>query len=274
MRTAEYNQMENDLSRMKEEILIRVAHEFRTPLTVIDSSIKIIEALCSNEISERMQNYLSRIKHNSLRLSRLVNNLVDAGRIASDDVSINLNTIDIVAATQTIIDVVSTYLRHWEVHFDLLSEFQCKLVRTDPEKYEQIILSVLSNAVKYSGDERIVHVRIYTKQEYVCVDIADEGIGIPREKQDMIFELFSQIDGSLTRRAEGSGTGLYIAASLARSLSGKITLESNQGNGSTFTLYIPDECHAPNTSGNNHPVCINDKHLSERVAIEFSDISL
>ena len=121
------------------------------------------------------------------------------------------------------------------------TEIEEKIVACDPDKIERIMLNLLSNAIKFTDKRGKIFVNVYLQNNYICISVKDNGIGISEEMQNLIFDRFIQVDKSISRNREGSGIGLAIVKSLVELHNGKITLESKIGQGSDFTILIPNK---------------------------------
>lgn len=260
---------------MKDEFLSLISHEFKTPLTVINSAIQTMELVCKKELSDKARGFLNKIRQNSNRQMKLVNNLLDITRMNAGHLKVNKKDIDIVYLTKSITESIRIFAEQKNINVSFSSTLGRKVIGIDEEKYERILLNLLSNAIKFTPGGRSVAVRISQKiaggKCKVCIQVIDKGIGIPFDKQELIFERFGQVDSSLTRQAEGTGIGLYLVRMLVEMMGGEIVLESKVDVGSTFTLLLPV------TKEKETPIEqmikeINDNRLIRATAIEFSDV--
>lgn len=280
-REAEKRQALVEAMELKDEFLYLITHEFRTPMSVIDSALQLINLICKDEISERLARYLAMIKQNTNRQMRLVNNLLDITRISSGNIRVNRQRLDIVYIIRNIVDSVQLYAQQKNIRLSFYTSFSKKYVYTDEEKLERIMLNLISNALKFTPEGREISITITSKRHktknMICINVQDEGIGIPREKQKIIFERFGQADNSLSRRAEGTGLGLHLVKLLVSSLDGQIKLKSEVNKGSTFTVMFSassKEDLNKNTAGNdmNSELAVHSDRVIQSTAIEFSDI--
>jgi signal transduction histidine kinase len=266
---------------LKDEFLYLITHEFRTPMAVVNSALQLINSVCKDEISEKLGRYLGIIKQNTNRQLRLVNNLLDITRMSSGNIRIHRYRFDVVYIIKTIVDSVQLYAQQKDVNLSFYSTLSRKYIYADEEKLERIVLNLLSNALKFTSNGKGINVTLSTKKRknknMICICVQDEGIGIPEEKQQIIFERFGQADTSLSRRAEGTGLGLHLVKLLVNALGGEITLKSEVNAGSTFTVMIPaskeeaDDEAAISNEINCRLVSDNDRVI-ESTTIEFSDI--
>ncbi|QAA33684.1 PAS domain-containing protein [Clostridium manihotivorum] len=258
---------------MKDEFLSIISHEFRTPLNVISSAVQAINYLCENELSDKSKKYLSIIRQNTFRQLRLVNNLLDITRADAGRIKLHKRNVDIVFLTKAIIESVNVYSSQKGVKVDFTSCYEEKIIAMDEEKYERILLNILSNATKFTPSGKLVSVKLRKYRNRVYIDIKDDGIGIPKDKLNIIFERFGQVDSSLSRQAEGAGIGLSLVKKLIDALEGTITVKSKVDKGSTFTISFPDEKITEDYELS--PVIdLLENRLVEITKVEFSDIYL
>lgn len=258
---------------MKDEFLSLISHEFRTPLNVINAAIQAMDYICGNELSDKARNYLGMIRMNTFRQLRLVNNLLDITRANAGRIKINKKNIDIVFLTKAITESVYHYASQKGVRVTFASSFRKKIIGIDDEKYERIILNLLSNAIKFTSEGKAIVVNLRSVKGSICVEVKDNGIGIPPNKIDIIFERFGQVDSSLSRQAEGAGIGLSLVKNFVEALGGYISVKSKVGKGSTFTILLPNETIAEEHDEKEMSDLL-DNRLIQTTNIEFSDIYL
>ncbi len=256
---------------MKDEFLSLISHEFKTPLTVINATLQVIELVHKDQLTERMKGYLDKIKQNTFRQVRLVNNILDITKAKANQIKLNMKNHDIVFITKCILESVKLYAEQKHIRISFETSFQSRIVAMDEEKYERILLNLLSNAIKFTPQNKQIVVRISEEAKRIVVEVTDEGIGIPEDKLHMIFERFGQIENTYTRQAEGSGIGLYLVKMLVDAMGGYIKVESSVEKGSAFTILLPDKILADTETGEVSNVHIDDR-LIQGIAIEFSDI--
>lgn len=264
----------NKSMKMKDEFLSLISHEFKTPITVILSAIQTMRYICKDELSEKANKYLNIIMQNSNRELKLVNNILDITRINEMHQKVNKRNIGIVSLTRSITESIKVYSAQKGSKLSLSSTFAEKVIGIDEEKYERILLNLLSNAVKYTPNGNSIEVKLFKKvvdhRCMVCIQVKDNGIGIPEDKQEHIFERFGQVDSLLSRQAEGTGLGLSLVKLLVNLLGGEITLESTVGKGSTFTVVLP-ACKVEESNTESVQDMKNFR-LIQAIAVEFSDV--
>jgi PAS domain S-box-containing protein len=229
-------------SRLKSQFLANMSHEFRTPLNAILGYTHMLLHGVAGDVSVGAKRQLQRIDSNGRHLLTIINEILDITRIEAGKMPIQLsefNLNEIVPEVMAELDPVITRSK-----LSVLPKLdpQSPLVRSDRQKVKQIVVNLLSNALKFTHQGGIeIGVRHDGGSETMAVAVSDTGIGIAPEHHERIFEDFRQVDDSPSRQYGGTGLGLAICRRLATSLGGKITLRSNLGQGSTFTLVIPVE---------------------------------
>ncbi|AVK47438.1 hypothetical protein AXY43_05030 [Clostridium sp. MF28] len=272
----ELNKKNLELERtleMKDEFLSIISHEFRTPLNVISSAIQAMNYICCNELSDKAKKYLRMIRQNTFRQLRLVNNLLDITRINAGRIKINKKNVDIVFLTKSIIESIYTYVALKSIDVTFVSLIEKKIIGIDDEKYERILLNLLSNATKFTPEGKPIIVTLSSINDKICIEVKDKGIGIPEDKANIIFERFGQVDSSLSRQAEGAGIGLSLVKKFVESLGGSISVKSELGKGSAFTILLPSKTIIEDYI-DKEPVNLLDNRLVQNTRIEFSDIYL
>ncbi|MFW2491969.1 PAS domain-containing sensor histidine kinase [Clostridium chromiireducens] len=258
---------------MKDEFLSLISHEFRTPINVISTAVQALNYIYGNELSDKVKGYLGTIRQNTFRQLRLVNNLLDITRANAGRIKVNKKNIDIVFITKAIVESVYDYAAQKGVRVSLVSSFKKKIIAMDDEKYERIILNLISNAIKFTPTGKSITVCLHTVKGNTCIEVKDNGIGIPQDKVDVIFERFGQVDSSLSRQAEGTGIGLSLVKMFVQALGGSISVKSKVGKGSTFIVIFPDETIVEEEKTVNVENFMNNR-LIEVTNVEFSDIYL
>lgn len=270
---AEKKEKENleKILNMKDEFLSLVSHEFKTPLTVINSALQTMELICRNELTPKAHMFLDKIRQNTYRQLRLVNNLLDITRANAGHVKLVPKNIDIVFITRSIVESVKVYAQQKGVNLSFISDLKHKVIALDEEKYERIILNLLSNSIKFTPENKKIIVKISQKKDMLRIEVKDQGVGIPIEKQEIIFERFGQVDSSFTRQAEGTGIGLYLVKLLVEAFGGHISLKSEVDKGSTFSIVLPITVSDEQIEAEDKNELI-DSRFVQAIAIEFSDI--
>jgi signal transduction histidine kinase len=229
-----------EVDKIKNEFIVNISHELRTPINVLYSSLQLIEYTDLNENEETVRSYLSSMKVNIRRLIKLVNNFIYISAIDTGYMKLNIRSYDIVEFIESL--TLSTLDTANEKNIQLIfdTDFEEKMLAFDSEKIERIMLNLLSNAFKYTKSGGNIEVALSQEDKYVVISVKDDGEGIPEDMQDKVFDRFTRVSSTLVRENEGSGIGLSLVKDLVEMHNGKIVLESRVNEGSTFKVYLPD----------------------------------
>lgn len=265
-----------EYDRLKTEFFSNVSHEFKTPLNIIFSTTQLLSLHPLNcndayEYNPKINNYISIMKQNCYRLLRLINNLIDITKIDSGFIHLILQNKNIVEVIENIALSTVEYVESKSRTIIFDTDIEEKIIAFDPEKIERIILNLISNAVKFTKPQDQIEINIYDKKETIIISVKDTGIGIPKEKQEIIFERFRQVSPLLNRNHEGSGIGLSLVKSLVEMHHGKISVKSECGKGTEFIIELPVKLisEEDNTKISND---FTSQTNVEKIQIEFSDI--
>lgn len=229
--------------QLKNDFFANLSHELKTPLNIFYSIIQLLDLNLDkkeNEFKLVYEKYNNGLKINFYRMLRMITNLIDLTKFDSNFKEVNFNNYDIVKLCEDVTMSVITYAQQKNIEIIFDTEEEEHIMRCDGEYMERILLNLLSNAIKYTPKEGEVFVNLIFNEDYVQIKVKDNGIGIPKEKLDSIFEKFVRIDKISNRENEGSGIGLSIVKSLVDLLQGKIYIESCENIGSEFTIEIPN----------------------------------
>jgi PAS domain S-box-containing protein len=227
-------------SAMKSQFLANVSHELRTPLNAIMGYTHLMLEGVSGDLTGPQQDKLGRIDANARHLLAVINDLLDISRIESGKMPVQMERVrlpELIDEVMTEVEPVIAGTRLAVTHE--LSPGLPEIV-TDRQKVKQIVLNLLSNALKFTPQGSVaIRLEHDGEAEEISIAVTDTGIGIAEENQKTIFEAFQQANSSYARRQGGTGLGLTICRRLAHLLDGRITLASQLGEGSTFTLFLP-----------------------------------
>ena len=228
------NQKLLDLDRLKSEFFANISHELRTPLTLTLGAFKTLLKLSPGVEHESL---LQTGLRNTSRLLFMINELLDLAKFDSGRTQLRKRRVDLAVLIQNVAANFESSQKS-RVHTKGLS--QPVVIEIDPRQMKKVFYNLFSNALKFSDpEEGQIWIRVNVTERVVELDIEDNGIGIPPAQLQRIFERFTQVEGSASRRYEGSGIGLALAKEIVNLHGGTISVESEMGRGSTFTLKLP-----------------------------------
>ncbi len=227
-------------NRYKSEFLANMSHELRTPLNSVLILAKLLADNKDGNLTADQVKYAATISSSGNDLLALINDILDLARIEAGRVETKPEALQLPHLFETLERTFRPVAAHRGLGLSFALEPDCPVsLVTDPLRLEQILRNLLSNALKFT-ERGEVSLRAGLRGEgQVALEVRDTGIGISPEQQELIFEAFRQADGSTQRKYGGSGLGLTISRELARRLGGEITVDSEPGKGSTFTLLLP-----------------------------------
>jgi PAS domain S-box-containing protein len=229
-------------SRLKSQFLANMSHEFRTPLNAILGYTHMLLQGVSGELPPPVRRQLQRIDSNGRHLLTIINEILDITRIEAGKMPIQLSEFNVNEIVPEVMAELDAVIARSKLAITPKLAPQAPSVRSDRQKVKQIVLNLLSNALKFTHQGGIeIAMRYESDARAVSIAVTDTGIGIAPEHHERIFEDFRQVDDSPSRQYGGTGLGLAISRRLASALGGRITIRSSLGQGSTFTLTIPVE---------------------------------
>ncbi len=226
-----------ELHRHKTEFIQNVSHELRTPLTFVKSYVQLILEEAMGEINPDLRSTLTIVDERTDAIIRLVNDVISLERVEMGQFEFQLVSLGEVVARSA--EGAAMTAKESGVDIELQVTDDLPLVRADPGRLGQVLDNLLGNAIKFSPSNSTITVRVRRDGAFVRTDVEDQGIGIPADKLDRIFDRFYQVDGSTTRRFGGTGLGLAIVKTIVESHGGQVAVESEVGVGSIFSFALP-----------------------------------
>ena len=229
----------NSLEAVRKTTFVsNVSHELKTPLTTIRMYGEMLgDGIVKDE--GKRKGYLETIISESQRLTRLVNNVLDFGRLERGEKSYNREEVELGSAVGNILETQRPRLEAAGLKLEWADDSEGVVAKLDPDVLEQVLLNLLDNLVKYAGDGKYAGVRLAREAKIVSMEVSDLGPGIPAEQRERIFETFHRVDDSLTSNKPGCGIGLGIARKLIEDMGGRITCEANEPKGAKFRIVFP-----------------------------------
>ena len=227
------------IERMKSEFVSTVSHELRTPLTSISGALGLIEAGALGALPDAVQQMVEVAHKNSLRLTHLINDLLDMEKIAAGKLRFEMKAQALMPVVEQALESYRTYGAERDVKLVLKGRAGAVWVWVDGERLIQVLANLLSNAIKFSPEGGTVEVDVAANEDNVRVVVIDHGPGVPEAFRSRIFEKFSQADASDTRQNSGTGLGLAISRELIQRMGGAIGFDSSEGRGAAFWIELP-----------------------------------
>jgi len=224
--------------RLKSEFLANMSHELRTPMNAIIGFTRLVRRKAADVLPERQLDNLEKVEISAKQLLALINDILDLSKIEAGKMSLNVMSFEFAPLVDTCFSTVESMVKKETVR--LIKDIPEDLaeLQSDPDKLKQIIINLLSNALKFT-DRGEVKLSAGLETDFLKIDVSDTGAGIPDDALEYIFDEFRQVDGSSTRRHGGTGLGLSITKKLTKMLGGTIEASSVEGKGSNFTVRIP-----------------------------------
>ena len=232
---------EHALEKTRSDFVATASHELRTPLAAVYGAVRTLrrEDVELSE-SDRSQ-FLEMIEAEATRLARIVDQILLAGQLDADALELEVTECDLEQVAAGVIESAALHVpRTISLDLDLdLDVNGASPIRCDENKLRQVLVNLVDNAVKYSPEGGHVELRVRSSNGSCLIEVADEGLGIPADERERIFEKFYRLDPQQTHGVGGSGLGLYICRELVERMNGRLNVESELGKGSRFTVELP-----------------------------------
>jgi PAS domain S-box-containing protein len=227
-----------EASRTKSEFLSNVTHELRTPLNAIMGFSDLLQESIEDKLNENQRKYLNNIIAGGKDLLDVINNILDVSNIEAGKTNLELEDIHLEGLVQDVMTEMSSFASKKNIALQMELDPQVESIRVDRNKLQQILINLVSNAIKFGKEKGFVKIRSKQMHDTLHIEVIDNGIGISTEDQQRLFKPFIQLDSSSTRKYKGNGIGLYIVKQFVDLHGGNVWLESEIGKGSTFTFTI------------------------------------
>ncbi|BAY98944.1 two-component hybrid sensor and regulator [Tolypothrix tenuis PCC 7101] len=253
-------------NQAKSEFLANMSHELRTPLNAI---LGHSEALLENifgTLNERQQKSIFSIHNSGTHLLAVINDILDVSKIEAGHLELNISTVAILYLCESSVAFVRQQAQQKEIRLQTILASDYEYIAVDELRIRQLLINLLTNAIKFtpSGGRVTLDVHLEqevtnlesqspTTEEFLCFSVSDTGIGIPESFQNKLFQPFVQVDSKLNRRYQGTGLGLTLVKQIAELHGGSVSLSSEVGKGSCFTVRLPSSCLSTDISLPNPP---------------------
>jgi signal transduction histidine kinase len=234
-----------DANRAKTAFLGAMSHELRTPLNAIGGYIELLDMGLRGPVTDEQHADFARVRTNQQHLTILITEILNFVRVGTGGISYAIGDINGRDALKYAIELIEPLITQRKLIFDGISGDPGLVARADPEKVTQILVNLMSNAIKFTASDGHIRAECAATDDSVALSIIDTGIGVNSEKLEAIFEPFVQLKEGLSDRESGVGLGLAISRDLARAMKGDITVKSVEGEGARFTLVLPRAVDTP-----------------------------
>ena len=227
-----------DANRLKSEFLSNMSHELRTPLNSIMALSSVLLMRTKNKLTDDEFNYIEVVERNGKQLLKLINDILDLAKIEAGKMDIQPKFVLLDSMLNVVKENLQPIADEKNITLNLTVPEKMPNIETDEIRLHQVFSNIIGNSVKFT-EKGGVDISVKFDTEKVYIDVIDTGIGIPEDAIPHIFEEFRQLDGSASRKYEGTGLGLTIAYKMIKTLGGDITVKSKVGSGSTFIISLP-----------------------------------
>lgn len=224
--------------RLRTEFVGNVSHELKTPLTSIKGFVETLKEGAINDKSNAIR-FLDIIHKHTQRLENLVNDLLIISSLESKEMSMNFALVDITNVINSVISLKKKQIEEFKHTFSIDIPSNLPKINADSFRIEQVLINLLDNAIKFTPSGGKIAISVMIVEKMLCVQIEDNGPGIPSEFKDRIFERFFRVDKSRSQETGGTGLGLSIVKHIVEAHYGRVELESKLGLGSTFRVFLP-----------------------------------
>ncbi|EKQ52430.1 MULTISPECIES: HAMP domain-containing sensor histidine kinase [unclassified Clostridium] len=259
--------------KAQEDFILNISHDLRSPLNIILSILQCYkDEYKDTKNQEKCQEHIDVIKRNSYKILKLINNLIDTTKLERKYYNIKKENLDIINLIEWNISSIDKYARQKDISLVFDTNVEECIIAVDPEALDRIIMNLISNAIKFSPQGSSIYINTWKSINQLIISVKDEGIGIPKEEQDTIFNRFVQSSRNKKSEYAGSGIGLDLVRYLTKAHNGTIELKSEINKGCEFIIKIPIEKLDENE--NDKDKCLNARNKVEVLEVEFSDIYL
>lgn len=239
----------SELNQLKSNIISNISHELRTPMTHMKGYLELLISGSLGDLNPQQQNALEVMQRSSDRLERLIEDLIQFSMASRGEFTLRPSRLDMNILFATAVARSRSKANDRKVTVEIKAPEMLPLVMADEEKITWVVMQLLDNAIKFTPPGGRVSLEASEEGEFVQVCVQDTGIGIPKERQEEIFEAFHQLDGSTTRRYGGTGLGLALVRQIIEAHGSVVRVSSEVNRGSRFEFLLPISKDVVPTSG-------------------------
>lgn len=228
-----------ELDRMKSEFISIVSHELKTPLTSIKGFVRLLTAQRVGPVNEKQRRYLDIVLRQTESLTALINDLLDLSKIEAGMLEVRRDAVELGELVEGVFLQLRNMAQEKGINLEADIPEHLPSLCGDAERLNQVFVNLVHNALKFTSSGGRVSVTARVDGDKCRIEVSDTGMGIPPSELPRIFDKFYQVDSSSTRKQSGTGLGLTITRRLVEAMDGRITVQSRQGEGTTFTMFLP-----------------------------------
>lgn len=244
-------------AKIKDHFIATMSHELRTPLnSIISLSDLLLDDGYGEILSDNQRNHLQVIERSGQHLLEIINDILDISKVTSGKMELHYTEIDFDKTMNATLDMVKSLADKKSVNIEYQNAMNVNAVLVDEKRFKQVIINLLTNAIKFTGENKSVGVNCSNTSSHIKLDIWDEGVGISQGDIDKLFKPFVQLDSEHTRTQEGTGLGLSLVKNMVELHAGTVSVQSEEGKGSTFTIVLPLKVPKEKLVEKNKPVFI------------------
>ncbi len=233
-----------ELDKMKSEFIAMVTHELRAPIAAVEQQLTVILNRMAGEVTEKQEQLLRRAKERTKGLLDLIRDLLDLSKIEAGKMVQYKEPLNLQEVIQRVVDLMRAASENKKIDLQFSPPLRVPLIHADRNSMEGIFTNLISNAIKYTPEGGKVWIDLGEEGGFVKASVSDTGIGIKKEDLPRIFDKFYRVKSTETREIVGTGLGLSIVKSIVDAHLGSISVESEEGGGTTFTILLPKEPNA------------------------------
>lgn len=251
----------------QEDFILNISHDLRSPLSVILGILQCYK----NEYNEpKIKEHMDTIKRNCYKILKLINNIIDSTKLQQKHFKINRQNIDIINLIEWNISAIDKFAKMKKISLVFDTNVEECVISVDISSFDRIIMNLISNAIKFSPENSCIFINTWKEKDFITISVRDEGMGIPKNEQKLIFNRFIQSTKNNKNEYSGSGIGLDLVSNLVKAHGGTIELTSKEGIGSEFRIKMPIVKVADDSNEITHSGDFNSK--VDIFEVEFSDI--
>lgn len=227
------------VDKAKTEFVSLASHQLRTPISGMRWNVELLMTSSKEQLTELQAKYMDKISHSLERMDMLVNDFLNVSKLELGTLTPTIATVEVISFLETIRDEHAVGASKKNIRLDAIFDEHIGTIQSDSHLLHMVISNLLSNAIKYTKENGTVILKAILDAEHLVITVTDTGMGIPLEDQDMIFSKMFRASNAREQVTDGTGLGLYIVKEAAEIIGGKISFESQEGVGTTFTVTLP-----------------------------------